>query len=163
MNPLIFVAIGVSVIIFTIILIANLQKNKYRRTGFYFAVILSFTYQPILLSITIFGTYGMLIGLSGAVFFTTMNFLYILYIENKIYTYLAPILLPISNILMHILIIHLIKYMNITIEGNGYAFGIIFAFLPWLIFLLITGIFYAKSIQIPNKTQINYGSENIVI
>ena len=155
-SSLALIAIGISIIILPIIAIADSQKNKYRKTGFYFAVILSFTYQPILLSIKFFGYSGIFIGLIGGIFFTTINFIYILYVENKKSMYFSPILLPIVNVLIHILIVYLIKYFNIYIEGNGYAFGIIFAFLPWLVFILVASILHAKSMRTPNK----YGETN---
>jgi len=130
-----------------------LQKNKYRKTGFYFAIILSFTYQPILLSITIFGTHGIVVSLIGGIFFTIINFLYILYVENKKNMSFSPVLLPMLNILIHILIGYLIKCFHIEVEGNGYAFGLIFAFFPWLVFILITSVFHAKSMQPPKKCE----------
>jgi hypothetical protein len=84
-------------------------------------------------------------------FFTIINFLYILYVENKKNMSFSPVLLPILNIIIHILIVYLIKCFHVEIEGNGYAFGLIFAFFSWLVLILITSIFHAKSMQTPNK------------
>jgi len=72
--------------------------------------------------------------------------------------YYSPLLLPILNILLHIMIMYLIKYSHIYMEGNVYGFLFLFVFIPWLVFVLISGILYAKSMQKPS----NYKKTNML-
>ena len=127
-------------IIGSIIIFSEKNQKKYLISGLFFSFALSITYLPVLLSIVDGSSWGEHYVDEPLVilFITLINFIYIAIIGHNRFRSWNLLLIPINIILTFIIPFLLSQFMTLKMEGNVFAFSLIFLFIPWVILMLIT-------------------------
>ena len=114
--------------------------SGYEKTGLFFAFSLSLVYLPLLLSMADLNSIFFVLIPISIILFTILNYSYIIFIKHYKVRLLNPILLPVINLF---LLFYLPELDFIRVEGNVFAFSIIFLFIPWVVIFII---FWVKHI-----------------
>lgn len=120
----------------------ELNNKNYLRSGLIFSLALSATYLPILLGVSDGGTATKLI--LGLVITAAVNFSYIFLVKDRTVRKFNFLLIIVNAIFSYTSI-----YVSPhPIEGNVFAFSLIFLFFPWLVAVLFTADKHQKSLAL---------------
>ena len=109
-------------------------QPKYLKSGLLFSFALATTSLPLLLGIADAYSSHVLFELLGIIILTLLNYSYIFLLKGYKLRRLNPfILIPLN---LFILFIGFFGKFPLKVEGNVFAFSMIFLFLPWLLLMI---------------------------
>jgi len=116
------------------------RRFKYLASGLLFAFALSTTYLPLLCGIVdLHGTH--IIGETlGIIFLTLLNYFYIARLkDSRFRAHNGLILIPLNIFLLFFVP----NILRLQVEGNVFAFTLIFCAIPWFILICVTYLIHS--------------------
>ena len=119
------------------------SQTKYINTGAFFAFALSTTYLPLVLGIgNQSGGGGGVVAVFGVLVIGIANYIYIYMVRNSFVRRLNLLLIPLNIIIVWFVLPILRRH----VEGNVFAFSIIFLLLPWLVLMVSASLIHQNAI-----------------